>query len=112
MGAQKGGRIIDIETLKQFCGKEWQPSFIQTPFTQLDYTWATDGHVLKCNGTGEWAKPQPVKIGDVVFDAHLLAKIKKYTPDCLIGPTEKDEAAYLKFDGGKGFLMPTRYEEE
>ena len=62
----------------------------------------------ECGGEGRWPQYQPIKIGTCLFSDHLLAKIKTHIPGCQIGPTGKDTATYLKFDGGKGLLMPIK----
>jgi len=36
---------MEIEILKKFCGTDW-PEWILTPFTNGEFTYATDGHVI------------------------------------------------------------------
>jgi len=59
-----------------------------------------------CDGTG-FNKKQSVKIGKVPFAKHYLRLIASL-PNCQIKTRGPTESACFKFDGGIGFLMPTR----
>jgi hypothetical protein len=60
---------------------------------------------LKCGGKGYLI--EAVQIGDAHFSSSYLALLADL-PGIAIAPNGKDGAAYFKFDGGDGVLMPMR----
>jgi hypothetical protein len=50
---------------------------------------------------------QKIPIGNAVFAAWLLRMIV-VLPNPKIGPMEKDNPAWIKYDGGDGLIMPMR----
>jgi hypothetical protein len=68
-----------------------------------------DGDVMECywcDGTG-FSKKEPIAVGDAHFAKHYLRMVASL-PECEIVTRGSKSSAYFRFNGGVGFLMPTR----
>lgn len=59
----------------------------------------------ECEGEGKYPDIDGILIGGAYFWKALIAKLT-LLPNCKIAPTGPDTAAWIKFDGGDGLVMP------
>jgi hypothetical protein len=61
-----------------------------------------------CNGTGNLRVVNRIAVGCSGFSSHSLSLMRNHLPGVKIAPTDPEKAAYFKWAGGDGMLMPMR----
>jgi len=104
------GKVVDYPCHE--CGGSGHPKLESFYHVYLDVECAScdgEGEVSVCpycNMTG-FDAPDLVPIGAALFKANLLNLIKDL-PGIEISPTGPETPAYLRFNGGEGYIMPAK----